>query len=197
MTKKPLTILAALILVSSLAGLANAGQRNGFRQGQRAKVRTHYQQQKEENRGFRQTIKELEPQERTNAIIGHRNRQYRKNISFHETLRGENMTCLTERLSQNSKLNDSQKNEIIAFTESQYQKRKAHRQQQHNENNTFITKSGNATGLSPEDRKARAKEHQKTQGEENKQFRQTQRKAAQDKRQEIRAQLKENYSDDS
>ena len=76
--KKVIVLMAMFWFAVSATVLAEEGKGNGFRQGQREKVKTHRQQQKSENQAFRQTLKDMKPEERQSAMKARREEQYKE-----------------------------------------------------------------------------------------------------------------------
>lgn len=185
---KKLIIFAATIF--AIPQLALAQPKNTDRTEVREKVKAHREQQKQENQDFRKSLNNLEPGERISSIKEHMGEKYQEKINFQKTLHQEKMTKLRDQLSQNEKLTEAQKNEIIDFHDNQYNNNMKFHEQHYSENLNFIdeldkTPKENHKELSQLHRneiKAENMEHRKQQKLEREKFRQSIKNDVQDKK---------------
>ena len=185
MIRKTLIILTASLLILPPAAFAR-GQNNQYRHKVREKVKARRTRQQEESKAFRQSLEDLNPKDRTAAIVNHRNTQYQENVAFHSQQHQENMVQLQEKLANNEKLTKEQKQEVLNFREQQYQENVAKQAEQHAESISFLEQVTNDPALSPEEKKAKLKEYRMARKEERKQYRHAQREENKAKRKGIR-----------
>jgi len=178
------------VLVWAQQSVKGQGATGGFRKEQKEKVIQHRQEQKQENKAFRETLKDKTPEEKKAAVIEHHETQYKENKAFREQLHTENMTFLKDKLAGNKKLTDSQKSELTNFFETQYQENVSYRDKQHSENVAFFQQIANDSSLTQEQKKAAIKDHFATQKTENKQHVEEQKTERKDEKQKIHSEVK-------
>lgn len=181
-------LAAGMITTSACSLMAednNAGSAIKTQRIQQKKERQkQIQQQKLENKEFRQSTKDLQGKEKTDAIVQHRETQYQENKAFTQQQHDENMAFLKEKLAKNTKLTDAQKTELTTFFESQYQENVSFRDKQHNENIAYFQSVANDSTLTIDQQKAKLKEYfaqQKSETKEHIQQQKSERKAERDK----------------
>lgn len=165
-----ITLVAICLILPQIALAEHDQEMKGFRHELKQKKMEHWKTQKGENKEFRKTLKQLPPEERAKAVIGHRQTQYSENKTFREQRHKENMDFLKAKLEHNKKLSDAQKTELINFFENQYQENTSFREKQHAENIAFLQSIADNPNLTQEQRKQSIREHFQTQKVENKDF---------------------------
>lgn len=188
--KKILTILAVVILLLPLKASAEAREGGEWRNARKARAQAYREQQKKENKAFRQSLRgpDMGRDQKIAAIKEHRQTQYGENAAFREQQHQEGVNHLNDKLAQNNKLTDTQKQEILNHVETQYRENIAFRDQQHTENISAVDQILGDLNLSPEERRAEMKKYRAVQKEENKQHRQTQKEENQTFRQSLKPQ---------
>jgi len=81
------------------------------------------------------------------------------------------MDSLEEKLSNNDKLTEAEKQEILSEAENKYQKKVGRGEQRRAESQAYVEKIHNDTSLTPEEKRKAVKEYFKEKKEENKDFR--------------------------
>jgi hypothetical protein len=130
----------------------------------KAKREAFKEQQKSENKAFRETLKGKAPEEKKSAVLQHREEQFGDRTKFRDEMYQERMN----KIDGNSKLSDEQKSKIKSFAAQQKEKAEAHRNQQHKENMDFINSL--PADMPKEEKKAAVKAHREQQQAENKAF---------------------------
>ena len=102
MRKKVVVLLIlGLFLVPSIASARGQGKgkhkAREFNQQLKTKRKAHGEQQRSENKAFRETIKDMDVDQRAVAIKGHRQTQHQGNVDFHESMHAERAERLKER----------------------------------------------------------------------------------------------------
>ncbi|HLE12429.1 MAG: hypothetical protein A2504_01465 [Bdellovibrionales bacterium RIFOXYD12_FULL_39_22] len=163
-----LLAMIVLLLVPSYAKNEErgTGSGQGQRQGQRAEHKKEQRERKEQRRLQRNEMQ-------ANKFAEHRNR-------------------LQERLAQNSKLTDAEREEILAAFDTNHTNRLAHRNAQYEESLAFYDKLAGDSNMTPEQRRTAIAEFKKKQIAENKQFQGEQHS----KMIEMKKSVKGNTSDD-
>ena len=176
------------MIISVCALMAGDNDTGGAIKTQRAQQKAERQaqieQQKLENKEFRQSAKDLQGTEKTDAVVQHRESQYQENKVFSQQQHDENMAFLKDRLATNKKLTDSQKSELSAFFESQYQENVSFRDKQHGENIANFMSVANDSTLTIDQKKTKLKEYiakQKSETGEHIQQQKSERKAEREK----------------
>jgi len=169
---------------------------NPYRKERQEKAKAHYEQQKSENETFHASIKDLSPTEKAQATIDHRNQQYQENVTFHNQQHAETMAKVRARLDQNAKIPAAEKQEILNFWETQYQKSQQHFASQHEENISALERIANDPNMTTEQVQALMKETREKQKQENQQFRQTMKAENKAERQELRSRIKDMKGND-
>ncbi len=169
--KKIPIVLAFLIFC--LPPSLSAGERGGFRKENKDRINAHWQQQKQENKEFRQSLRQSGKDEgqKIAAIKEHRQTQYGENVAFRDQLYKER----TAHILENEKFNEEQKQSILRHMETQDNENVGFRAQRHQEYLNFLDELAARPDLSPEQRKAEMRNYRQTQKRENQQHRQTQR----------------------
>ena len=117
------TLTLCLLPLSLMAGPGRGEGMKEFREGQRAKRQAHVEKQQEENKAFRESLKDMTPEQREAAMKAHRDQQMSENKEFHEMMKAENRAKLEERLAANTNLTEEQKNEIRPKYEAKQKER--------------------------------------------------------------------------
>jgi len=174
-------MISIMACSSLMAGNNNTGSAiKTQRTQQKKECQNQIQQQKQENKDFRQSTKDLKGTEKTDAIVQHRETQYQENKAFIQQQHNENMAFLTEKLAKNTKLTDAQKTELSTFFESQYQENVSFRDKQHGENIGYFESVANDSTLTFAQKKAKLKEYftqQKSETKDHIQQQKSERKA--------------------
>ena len=189
-----------LVIVGSLYGVvagaqqtpavkAGTGQVRQQRQQQRQERIGHIQEQRQEDAAFQQSLAGMTAEQRKAAVAEHRKTQGLENKAFSQQQHAENMTFLKDRLANNTKLTDAQKDELINYFEQQYQQGVDFRSTQHQENVTFFQSIANNSSLTQAQKKQAILDHFKTQKGENKDFVQDQKSENQAERAKIKAEV--------
>src|SRR3989338_3313498 len=129
MKKIPL-VLAFLILC--LPPSLSADEEGGYRKEVKDRVEAHRQQQKQENKAFRQSLhqSEMDENQKAAAYKAHRQEQYSENAAFREQLYKERVA----HVQGNDKLTDEQKQAVLQHVETQYRENVDFGAQQHQGN---------------------------------------------------------------
>ncbi len=203
--KKALIIFMAGLLVSiSSPSKAEEGSEHGqhkrgcgeFCQGMKEKAKAHQEQQKEENQQFRSTLKDMDPQARSAAVIKHRQEQFEKNKSFRDGMYQERRSHLEEMLNKNEKLSAAQKEKILNFNQEQHEKRISFQQSLYDENMSFMQSLANQKDLTKEQRKEQMKSHRESQKQKLEEFRKAQEQARKAFREQLRSEVKAEHTQD-
>ncbi len=152
MNTKILTFVFAAFLASPLIASANEPG-----QMRKDKVKAYRDQQKTENKAFRETLKDMPQEQREAAMINHRNTQFTENLSNLATMHQQHMAEMQAKLAANNKLTDAQKQEILSKSENEYQQRVDKMKAQHTQNINFAEQLEHDTSLSPEQKKEKMK----------------------------------------
>ena len=179
------SLVIACLTIPQIAW-AKQDEVKSFHLGQKQERKEHKLQKKQENQQFRSTLKGLTPQEKTNAVLEHRETQYGENKAFHQKLHDENMAFLNQKLANNKRLTDEQKTELVNFTNNQFQESSSFRDQQHAENIAYLQQVANDPNMTQAQRKEALKQYFQKQKAENENFR-TQQKT---ENKEFKQQLK-------
>ena len=112
---KKTAILLMILGLSLIPGTSYAkhGPHGETRKTIRQEVKEHVRQQKEENRTFRQRIKDLNIQERAQATLTHRNQQYGENVAYFERQYQKAKAALQDKLAENNHWGENEKAERI------------------------------------------------------------------------------------
>lgn len=169
--KKIPIVLAFLILC--LPPSLSAGERGGFRKENKDRIKAYWQQQKRENKEFRQSLRQSGKDEgqKTAAIKEHRQTQYGENVAFRDQLYEERTAYILE----NEKFNEDQKQAILHHIETQYNENADFRAHRHQEYLNLLDALAARPDLSQEQRKAEMRNHRQAQKQRNQQHHQTQR----------------------
>lgn len=189
--RRTIAILVAIIFLLPLQASAKGkkhGKNNEFRQTMKEKARDHREQQKAESKDFRKSLKHsaLPQDQKVSAIKEHREARHEENTAFQEQMHAEATAHLSEKLANNEKLTDMQKQEILDRREEQYQKNLAFRTGQYEENTQALDRILGNENLSPEERRTQMKEFRVQQKKENKKYRETRREENRDFRQSFK-----------
>ena len=163
--KTIMTISMAILMIAASAGRLMAENNaagttvKSRRAQQKAERKAHFHKQKQENKEFRQSTRELKGKEKADAIVQNRETQYRENKAFIQQQHDENMAFLNESLAKNTKLTDTQKTDLTTFFESQYQENVSFRDKQHSENIGYFKSVANDSTLTMEQKKAKIKKY--------------------------------------
>ena len=130
----------------------------------------HIKEQKQENSAFQKSLEGMTPEQRKAAVADHRKTQAQENKAFNQQQHAENMAFLKNRLANNPKLTDTQKDELINYFEQQYTEGVDFRSTQHQENVAFFQSVANNASLTQEQKKQAIRDHFKEQKGENKAF---------------------------
>ena len=186
-------ILAVLAWALPTSAFAAGPERGQMRQENRDAIKAHREQQKSENKDFRQSIKDLPPDQKISATVDHRNTQYQENVDFRTKLHTDNVAKLQERLNANTKLTADQKQEILNDAEQRFQENKSYADQEHQENMEFLQNLA-GQNLTPEELKAKLKEHREAEKAEHQQHRQTRKEERKSMREQFHAQVQDQNS---
>lgn len=171
-------VVTALILLAFAVtpAIAEEGKkREGRRRNpeMKQKVQEHRRQQQGENKEFRKGLKDMPKEERGAAVKQHREKQYSENREFREGIHAERRARFEEKLSNNKRLSQEEKQELLRFLDEQHQERGEFRDKQHEENMSFIDEISSYENR--EERRNAMKAFRQKQQEENKAFRESQR----------------------
>jgi len=186
-----------LVIAGSLYGVMAGAQEAPAAKAGTAPVRQqqkqervgHIQDQKQENSAFRQSLEGMTPEQRKAAVAEHRKTQGQENKAFNQQQHAENMAFLKNRLANNTKLTDTQKDELINYFEQQYQQGVDLRTTQHQENVTFFQSIAGNSSLTQAQKKQAILDHFKEQKGENKDFVQDQKSENQAERTKIKSEV--------
>lgn len=160
MKPKLLNGIIALLLAMPLSACAqSAGQDNDFTQQQKQKIVEQREKQKRENREFRQSLKDKNPDQVRAAINEHSEAQYQESMAFRAKLHQENTAVLKAKLDSDAKLTAAEKADILNLFESQYQEKSSFIDKQHGEDVSFFRKIAGDVKITPEQRKEAIKAH--------------------------------------
>ncbi len=191
MLKKAIAILTIGLLIPAGVAMAGPGKGKGqenkkFNQEIKAERKAYREQKKKENQAFKESLKNLPEDQRKAAMKEHRQKQQAENKEFNQKMHEKRMAALKERLAANTKLTDTQKQDLISFFESQYQDGVNFRDKQREEQMAEFEKICNDTALSPEQKKAAFKEYMEKQRAAFKEFREKQKSERKNKMQEMK-----------
>jgi len=196
-----ITILAFSLPTAALAqsGQGSGGTWSGYgkhaRRGHRSggefkeKAQAHRQQQRQENQSFRESIKDLSPQEKATSIAQHREEQYQENTAFHSSLHAERQAKVQARLAENTNMSEEQKQQIMSEMEQRYQKGTARHAQNHSENISLINQLAADPNLTDDQLRSELKSRMEQRRREHEQHRQERRAHRKERRQELREQF--------
>lgn len=187
MNQKMLLVITVSLLAFPGLALAEEGKRSAFRQEKQEKIKAHREEQRAQNKEFRQTLKNMSPEERANAVKAHHAEQYVKNTAFRQKAYEENMARLKDKLANNPKLTDAQKSELINTFEKRHQENMSYRERCHNENTAFFERIANDVSLTPEQKKQAIQDYREKQKELSKQHWQQQRESGKVERERIKS----------
>ncbi len=178
------TKITTIILATALAiPLTVMAKEPGVRKEQN---KAHRQDQRQENQAFRETLKDLTPEQKQSAMIEHRNSQFAENVAHHEQMHQEQMTKLKAKLAANSELTDAQKQEILSKAENSYQEKVAKIQEQHQANMNFAQQVANDPNLTPEQKREKMQQHRQSNKESMKEQRAENKEKHKNRREEFR-----------
>ncbi len=180
MNAKILTLLFVALL--AVPAVAQAKEPNARRE----QVKAHRQAQKEENKAFRETLKEMPIEERKEALAEHRNTQFSENVAFHQQMHQQQMAELQNKLNANTQLTDEQKQAILAKAESEYQQKITQAQARHAANVAFAKQVSEDTTLTPEQKREKIREYVQKNREEMKEHRTEEKEKREARREEFR-----------
>jgi hypothetical protein len=181
------TILAVLLVTAG--ALAAEKPQNEFREQRKQQRQSHREQQHQENKAFRESLKDMDPEERLAAIKKHRAAQFEENQAFADSIYQQRRTNLEQRLAQSENLSESQKADIINEFEEMHQRTIAFSEQMHAENLEFLD---NLNNMDEATRKEAIQSHRKTQREKRKAFRERNKSEFKTKMQSFRSQNQNN-----
>ena len=112
------------------------------------------QKQRQADEQFRATLKGMAKDQRIAALEQHRQQDHQQAMDFWAQQHEASMAFLKERLAQNTKLDDAEKTELIAFFEQQYKENVDFRNGQFAESFAFVEKTLADASLTKEQKKA-------------------------------------------
>lgn len=180
------------VLLAATLAMPLSAQAKDENQGQHEKAQAYKAQQHEENKAFRDSLKDVPEGQREAAIINHRNSQFADNMTQHATMHATKMSELKAKLDQNTNLTEAQKQEIIAKVEKEYQDNTAKAQAKHTEGINYAQQVMSDESLSPEQKKEKMKAYH----EENKADREKFREERKAKRENLREEFKKRKNRD-
>lgn len=183
-----LSVLLAIPAVDAFAKKEGKAESN-FRHELRDKVKAYHDEQQKENKEFRESLKDLDPEERSKAVVEHNHKRHQESKEFMQNVHQERMEHLKERLNNSEKLTDAQRQEVLGFAEQQYKDASSFWEQQHKESAEFI--GGLDPNMSKKERAAAIKAHRAQQQKENKAFREKAREARKAKFKELKEEVKD------
>lgn len=195
MKMKKYLILLMVLSMAFFSGSVWAQKTGGgkaFKQGQKAKVEQHKMQQKTENKEFRTTLKGMEPEVKKAAATQHREIQYNENKNFRDKMQQEKKEFVTQKLANNPKLTEDQKNAIASQMDVQHQENQAYRDQQHQQNMIEIQKIMTDKNMPSEQKRAALQASLAKQRSENKDYRNTQKTENQEFKNQMKASAQSN-----
>ena len=151
---------------------AGKGKPSEIRTEQKTEIQAHREQQEAENKAFRETLKNMTPEQLDAAIDAHQEQQFQENIAFRNQLHQKNMTELRAKLAQDKKLTEEQKQKILSEREQQFQAEMQRWTQRHAEMKAAIDKIKKDPSLTPEQKQEKIKEYLESIREGNKEHRQ-------------------------
>lgn len=187
MAKPLVLIIVFLVFASPCFADKQGAERKEFRAQQKAKLDDFKQQMQVENHHFRESIKGMNPDDKTAAMKVHYEERFDDRRAMREKMYLENKDFLMQRLSKNKKLTDAQKSELIKSFEAQYDENVSLRDKQHREFVEFFTKTAGNPDMSIEERKAAIEAHREEQAKENQAHHEEQKS----ERKELREKIKE------
>lgn len=161
--------------------------RDEFRQ----EIQSFKKEQQEKRKAFTQTLTDLTPEERYNAMKNYAQEQHTTRLSFREDLYKEFYQKVSNKLEGNDRLTLDQKLNILAKIKNNHQKRILAFKEKFEKNQSYVEGVWNNTALSLEEKRREVKNYFKSQGEERQSNRKTQRENRKKKFQEFR----QNYQD--
>lgn len=188
-------LVAGLLLIPGVvmakgAKCVRAPEVKKFRNEQKKERKEFIHAQREENREFRKTLKDMTPQEKAEAVISRWKNQYQKRREFGEKMYEENIARLKDRLENNEKLTEVQKEELANFLKEQHAENIAFHDQQYKENSEFFKNTLSNPNLTEEARKEAVRAHRLIQKKENKEYYKAQRKERREVLKKIHSEIK-------
>lgn len=159
------------LALQAMAGEDGKAEREAFRDGLKQKRQQHHEQQKAENKEFRQTLKDKSPNERAAALKDHFAAQYAENREFRAKIQEEVKAFAKGRMEAKGVAAEKIQ-ERLAKMDSRFAESSAHRDQQAQENQALLGQLAQDADLTKEEMREAMKAHFSKQREENKQWRQ-------------------------
>jgi hypothetical protein len=98
--RKMLTAVTGLMICGAALAADGDGGRGAFRGEQKERRQAHYQQQHQENKALRQSIRGDEPCEQCGALASHRQTQFGENQTFRDEQYGRLVAFVTGRMQE-------------------------------------------------------------------------------------------------
>lgn len=180
--------VATAVLFGMTPAMAGEGKgrqrgRNGAkRQEMRTAVQAHMQEQRAENKAFRESQKGQDAADIAAAAQSHRSTQYSENEAFFAEQYKGLVESVKARMAERDVPAEKQ-SEILARLETNYNERTAHHSTQHQETMALLQELGQKADLTQEELFSTLKKHCESQRAENKAFRESRREAAKAHRQ--------------
>ncbi|MBI4711610.1 MAG: hypothetical protein HY767_04020, partial [Candidatus Omnitrophica bacterium] len=161
----------------------------GWGDQKKEEKKAHQMEQKQENKEFRQALKEKTPEEKEAAIQKHRETQLAENKAFQQALHDQQMAEFKAKLEKNTKLTEAQKAEILATREKQYAEMMVHGDQRRSENAAFFQTLSDNPNMTEQQKREAIRAHFQSQKPANQAFRQQQKADSQAEREKIRSEV--------
>ncbi len=189
--KKVIIFIAfTFLLAPSVTWAKCKGKDCGFGGKFKDEIKSQQQEQKAENKTFRESLKGKTAEEKAAAIKTHHQEQFQENVEFRDKIQQDKITALQEKLSGIKKLSDEDKAEILKDAQENYSENKERWLQRQGENVAYVDSISNDANLTSKEKKAKMKEYFKQRKEENKQYREQQKAERKQQRQEMKEKIK-------
>ena len=149
-------------------------------------------EQKQEHEQAPKTLEEKTLEKKQAAIQQRRENQLAENKGLQQAMHDKQAGELKTRLAQNTKLTETQKNEILAAREKQYQKNMVFGDQRRAENDVFFQKIGGDSGMTEEQKRGAIRAHFQSQRPADQVFRQQQKVESKAEREKMRSEATTN-----
>ncbi len=169
-----LTLICAVSLMVPNAALAKQrshpgqGPFSGIRCETRKQVQDFQAEQQQKRKEFFESVKDLSPQDRQQAVIKHMEEQEPVRKKFFEDLHAANLAKLTQQLSENPDLSDEKKQDILASFNARHQERLQQRNARYTERKNQVLEIIHDENLTAEQKEQRLREYRKEKRGEDK-----------------------------
>ena len=174
MKNRTILLMCSFVILVSSAAVAQEGKEKWAEH--KAERKAFKETQKQENQAFRESVKDMSPEDRKAARKQHRESQKLENQDFRDKMHQEKI----DHIQNNDQLTDEQKAERIKKVHENRAEAKAHHEAQKGENEAF--RDGLSDDLSKKEKREAIKEHRETQKAENKALKKARRSERKAKR---------------